>query len=90
MPYNNSRGELITEYNNILTDVNLNDTYKYTVFPTFLTRLRYHTVTHRDHDHDRDRYRDLISAKRPEMINKNSFGIVTGWSRSRSWTVTVW
>ena len=45
------------------------------VFPTFLTGLRYHTVTHRDHD------RDLTSVQRPEMININSFGIVTELSR---------
>ena len=40
-----------------------------TVFPSFLTGPRYHTVTHRD--------RDLTSVQRPEMINTNSFGIVT-------------
>ena len=58
--------------------------YYYTVFPTFLTGLRYHTVTHcgRNRDHD------LTSVQRPEMINTKSFGIFTGRSRSRSWTVT--
>jgi len=46
-----------------------------TVFPAFLTGLRYQTVTHRDRD------RDLTSVQRSEMINKNSVGIVTGRSR---------
>ena len=47
-------------------------------------------LSHRDRDRDRDR--DLTSVQRPEMIKTNSFGIVTGRSRSRSrsWTVTVW
>ena len=44
-----------------------------TVFPTVLTGLHYHTVTHRD--------RDLTSVQRPEIINTNSFGIVTERSR---------
>ena len=80
VPWKTQLGKYKQTYSNLF--------YKYTVYPTFLTGLRYHTVTHRDPGRDRDR--DLTSVQRPEMISTNSFGIFTGRSRSRSWTVTVW